>query len=660
VLGNLTEDRYYSLWETNIILPNSTTSSNCVDLQGKHWEADFGNQSAKIRAEIISATLTNIVLQEFMEVTENHISKNESELWQDLFAYKIFKIKYDPPYGGVVFGGECGSIIDDFSWEAHFTILKIENKRFTVEFGNSFVNVIMNGSFSIELSAHVGLRTKWSKLKKFYGYVELSGSLAANFTLTVSEYEGSWDMDIFEWSGNKSKPITFWIGPVPVWLIPHFAATAKFAIKITGEFEVHCGAEVNGGVKAGVGWKKKFYPILDAEMSASATNPSCYPDPDHASYTIEARPSLGFKPSIMFYDASGPYVEIEPYIKVIYWYNGTGYTWQYIAGVCINVGISFSGWFKKITGLHDWHLSTLFDWELWRHPDQPAHDIAVTNIRSEEYAFIGENVGVSVDVANLGYEDEDNVTVTLYYCYWTGISWSSWQPIGTKTGVNIPARSFKTVNFTLPTTDLDGLYVDGLQYAINATATISHNETLSNNNETRSLWLEIQDIAIVNLEANESNQTIEVTLYNNGTGNLSSVVVQLYYDSSLVGDWFDSTRMSFDLQAHHSTKLLFSWDVTTYSDDSEFGTVAPLLQYEASFNYPYSRKNNFYGETEGLLIDVVRDNKIDLKDVFAVAVAFGSEPGHSTWNLNCDVYIDGRVDLKDYFPVALNYGKKLG
>lgn len=52
------------------------------------------------------------------------------------------------------------------------------------------------------------------------------------------------------------------------------------------------------------------------------------------------------------------------------------------------------------------------------------------------------------------------------------------------------------------------------------------------------------------------------------------------------------------------------------------------------------------------------DIKVDLKDVFAAALAFGSFPGHAKWNSVCDLNLDYKVDLKDYFAIAGKFGWK--
>jgi PKD repeat protein len=55
--------------------------------------------------------------------------------------------------------------------------------------------------------------------------------------------------------------------------------------------------------------------------------------------------------------------------------------------------------------------------------------------------------------------------------------------------------------------------------------------------------------------------------------------------------------------------------------------------------------------------DVNGDGRIDLKDVYRVAKAYGSYPGHPKWDPACDFNKDNKVDLKDYYPVCKHYGE---
>jgi hypothetical protein len=50
------------------------------------------------------------------------------------------------------------------------------------------------------------------------------------------------------------------------------------------------------------------------------------------------------------------------------------------------------------------------------------------------------------------------------------------------------------------------------------------------------------------------------------------------------------------------------------------------------------------------------DIKVDLKDVFGAALAFGTSPGHLKWNSSADINNDYKCDLKDYFAIVKQFG----
>ena len=56
------------------------------------------------------------------------------------------------------------------------------------------------------------------------------------------------------------------------------------------------------------------------------------------------------------------------------------------------------------------------------------------------------------------------------------------------------------------------------------------------------------------------------------------------------------------------------------------------------------------------LEDINGDGKVDLKDFYAVAKAYGSTPDLPNWNPFADINGDGEVDLKDLYKVAMIYG----
>lgn len=55
--------------------------------------------------------------------------------------------------------------------------------------------------------------------------------------------------------------------------------------------------------------------------------------------------------------------------------------------------------------------------------------------------------------------------------------------------------------------------------------------------------------------------------------------------------------------------------------------------------------------------DVNKDGKVDIKDVYAVCLAFGSDSHSPKWKPECDLNADGRIDIRDLWIVWRNYGK---
>ena len=80
--------------------------------------------------------------------------------------------------------------------------------------------------------------------------------------------------------------------------------------------------------------------------------------------------------------------------------------------------------------------------------------------------------------------------------------------------------------------------------------------------------------------------------------------------------------------------------INIYADDS--------LVYTATF--PITFKITIVG-------DVNCDSKVDMADITATILAFGSKKSHLRWNPNCDINNDGKVDIRDIVLIILNFGK---
>jgi hypothetical protein len=115
-----------------------------------------------------------------------------------------------------------------------------------------------------------------------------------------------------------------------------------------------------------------------------------------------------------------------------------------------------------------------------------------------------------------------------------------------------------------------------------------------------------------------------------------------------------------------------SYDLTSYAWDFGDGntttTAIPTIdhaygregRYTVEFNVTdvYGLWNvTSYNVTVTFTADLNRDCTVNILDVFAVAMAFGSKPGDANWNAVADLNKDNVVNILDVFAVANDYGK---
>ena len=141
---------------------------------------------------------------------------------------------------------------------------------------------------------------------------------------------------------------------------------------------------------------------------------------------------------------------------------------------------------------------------------------------------------------------------------------------------------------------------------------------------------------------------INMTVMNYGVYT-ETINVTIYANATLIA------QQTVDLANGNSTTLTFTWNTAGFAKgDYTLWAYAEPVQGET-----YTADNNFTGGWVKVTIvgDVNGDGKVNLIDVFSVALAYGSYPGHPAWNPNCDINGDGKINLIDYFTTALNYGK---
>jgi parallel beta-helix repeat protein len=121
----------------------------------------------------------------------------------------------------------------------------------------------------------------------------------------------------------------------------------------------------------------------------------------------------------------------------------------------------------------------------------------------------------------------------------------------------------------------------------------------------------------------------------------------------------DFTQQNFNVLMYCNTTLLAIYPITQLE---QYGQIALSINWSTTNwikgNYSINTCSNSIRWIKVTIVgDVNGDGKVNLIDVFSVALAYGSYPGHPTWNPNYDINNDGKINLIDYFVTALNYGK---
>ena len=188
----------------------------------------------------------------------------------------------------------------------------------------------------LELDAGIDIEASWDPLGDgVNAYVGFSATASAGLGVNAS---GAVECEaVATVEGPKLRPITFWLGPVPVVLVPAVSLEVIVGGSISAEMDA--SIEYRHVVGAGIRYR-------DGRWSTEYTNEHNNPRPEvtvagQATAGIELRARLDLK----LYGAAGPYLTLGPFIE----FNAQNNVpwWTIDAGVRASVGAAIDVFFFK-------------------------------------------------------------------------------------------------------------------------------------------------------------------------------------------------------------------------------------------------------------------------------------------------------------------------
>gem|GEM_PF-4716772 len=177
----------------------------------------------------------------------------------------------------------------------------------------------------------------------------------------------------------------------------------------------------------------------------------------------------------------------------------------------------------------------------------------------------------------------------------------------------------------------------------------------------------IRDVAIIKIETSLTElyigQTVNITVEIENKGTIvENLNVTAYYAETprfpnvTIQYTPIETQTIVDLGPGENVTIVFLWDTKDVAHGNyTIKALVSILPNEANTSdntiiTPRILKIKMLGDVNG-------NNKIDIMDIAAAGLAFGSCPDHLRWNPQADINQDNTVDIRDLTLIAINFGK---
>jgi parallel beta-helix repeat protein len=205
-------------------------------------------------------------------------------------------------------------------------------------------------------------------------------------------------------------------------------------------------------------------------------------------------------------------------------------------------------------------------------------------------------------------------------------------------------------------------YTDGIRLGLSSGHLVTGNTVI---NESTGIGLDwtsnniVRDNLVVNNfigigagNPSYNNVFSENTIANNSYGFLIAIYNSKFFHNNIVNNAVHAAFYGQYTNAWNNSCEGNYWSdyIGTDSNSDGIGDTPYVIDSSNLDHYPLM--NQYWNPA-----DVNHDLKVELKDVYLTAKAYGYSPGHPRWNPHCDINEDGKVELKDYYTVCKNYGK---
>jgi len=285
------------------------------------------------------------------------------------------------------------------------------------------------------------------------------------------------------------------------------------------------------------------------------------------------------------------------------------------------------------------------------------HDVAITNVVASSPVLVNQTVTITASLENLGTFDENDVTVTaqydssLFYSNSFNLTQGEVLPLQIPWDTTGVSSGYHTicVNATFAAGEVDNNTPNNYGTCLVMVTSGGHNIAIMYATTSKAGCKPVPTVCL-NYTCN-----VTVTVENHG-GYDETFNVTGYANDTATANVTSISTFNVTLATGTSTNLTLVWNTTGFAKGNyTISAYAEPVQGETNTADNVRTADGIVKVT--IVGDVNGDGKVNLIDVFSVALAYGSYPGPPPWNPNCDINNDGKINLIDYFTTALNYGK---